>query len=150
MNVEQQIRNSKPLELRKKTIIHLMLSYHRVMERFNGALKPYDISLQQFNVLRILRGLKGAPASLGTLNERMVSPMSNTTRLVDKLISKGFVTRELCPNNRRKVEIRITGSGLSTLDEIDAVVDHTERQILETMEERELSEFNRLLDKIQV
>jgi len=90
------------------------------------ALKPYDVSLQQFNVLRILRGQKGTPANLSTIQERMVSKMSNTTRLVDKLIRKELVVRVTCPTNRRKVDISITPAGLKLLEEIDGIVNRKE------------------------
>ena len=72
------------------------------MKSLAGALKPFEVSIQQFNVLRILRGRKGVPANLSTLNERMVTKMSNTTRLVDKLLAKGYVDRVVCESNRRK------------------------------------------------
>lgn len=150
MNVEAYIRNTKPLELNKKSVIHLFLVYHRVTERFHAALKPFDVSLQQFNVLRILRGMNGTPAHLGTLNERMVTPMSNTTRLVDKLVRKGLVTRRVCPTNRRKVEILITGEGLETLKHIDPVIESVENEVLGNMSPRELEELNALLDRICV
>jgi DNA-binding MarR family transcriptional regulator len=150
MDVEAHIRNTKPLELNKKSVIHLFLVYHRVTDRFNAALKPFDVSLPQFNVLRILRGMKGKPAHLGTLNERMVTPMSNTTRLVDKLVRKGLVTRRICPTNRRKIEIQITVEGLKTLNDIDPVIESVEHEVLGNMSPRELEELNALLDRIHV
>ncbi len=150
MNVEAHIRNTKPLELGKKTVIHLFLVYHRVTDRFNAVLKPFDISLPQFNVLRILRGMDGKPAHLGTLNERMVTPMSNTTRLVDKLVRKGLVNRRVCPNNRRKIEIQITREGLEALNAIDPVIESVEHEVFGNMSDRELEELNALLDNIHV
>jgi DNA-binding MarR family transcriptional regulator len=85
-----------------------MLVNNKISEAIASSLKPYDVSQQQFNVLRILRGQNEKPANLSTLNERMISKMSNTTRLVDKLLLKGYVDRITCPSNRRKVEISIT------------------------------------------
>lgn len=149
MNVEEHIKNRKPLTLPKRSVIHLMLVYHRIMDRFGAALKPYDLTLPQFNVLRILRGMDGRPANLGSLNERMVTPMSNTTRLVDKLIAKGFVTREVCPTNRRKIEILITAQGRDALDVIDPVIEQSEAALLRRLDESELQELNRLLDKFE-
>jgi len=105
MNVEAKIKTDKSIPIRSKTIIHLSLVQTKINETIHSALKPFDISLQQFNVLRILRGQKGVPANLNTINERMVTKMSNTTRLVDKLIIKDFVARQICQKNRRKVEI---------------------------------------------
>ena len=105
MNVEKVIKTETKIPLKSRSIIHLFLVHNKVNEHLTKALKPFEVSLQQFNVLRILRGQKGKPANLSTLNERMINKMSNTTRLVDKLLAKGYVDRVVCPSNRRKVEI---------------------------------------------
>ncbi|HCO82007.1 MAG TPA: MarR family transcriptional regulator, partial [Arenibacter sp.] len=97
MNVEKIIKTDKQIPITSRTIIHLSLVESKINEMMTAALKPHGVSLQQFNVLRILRGQKGKPANLSTLNERMVTKMSNTTRLVDKLILKGYVDRMVCP-----------------------------------------------------
>ena len=81
----------------------------------------FDISEQQFNVLRILRGQKGIAANLSTVQERMVHKMSNTTRLIDKLIQKKLVKRNVCIENRRKIELFITEDGLDFLKKIDPI-----------------------------
>ena len=112
------------------------------------ALKPFEVSLQQFNVLRILRGQKGNPANLSTLNDRMVSRMSNTTRLVDKLIAKGLVHRNTCPENRRKVEIRLTDKGMESLNAMDRAVDAAEKKLMGSFTEGQLRELNDLLDRV--
>ncbi|MBT8184266.1 MAG: MarR family transcriptional regulator, partial [Eudoraea sp.] len=91
MSVEKRIGTRKELPLNSKTIIHQLLVHNTITETINKALKPYDVSAQQFNVLRILRGQKGKPANLTTINNRMVTKMSNTTRLVDKLLLKGYL-----------------------------------------------------------
>ena len=143
MNVEEVIKTNNKIPLYKRTIIHLSL----VMNKVASSLKPFELSIQQFNVLSILRGQKGKPANLSTINERMVSKMSNTTRLVDKLILKGYVQRSICEQNRRKVEILITESGLSILNEIDGILYETERNILKNFKESDLIELNELLNK---
>ena len=94
------------------------------------ALKPYGISIQQFNVLRILRGQKGVAANLSTVQERMINKMSNTTRLIDKLIEKSFVERIICKENRRKIELFITNKGLVFLNNIDPVIDKVEEKMI--------------------
>ena len=106
MNVEEIIKTNAEIPVKKRTIIHMQLVHNKMEDMLAGALKPFEVSLQQFNVLRILRGQKGNPANLSTLNERMVSKMSNTTRLVDKLLNKGFVQREVCESNRRNKDAR--------------------------------------------
>ena len=147
MNVEKIIKTEKEIPLKQRTIIHLSLVTNKISEITSVELKPFDVSLQQFNVLRILRGQKGKPANLSTLNERMVTKMSNTTRLVDKLITKGFVDRITCESNRRKVEINITDKGLKVLLEMDIAMKKAEEEILKKLTDQDLIQLNILLDK---
>jgi DNA-binding MarR family transcriptional regulator len=148
MNVEERIKTETPLPLPRRTIIHLMLINNLIGEQMTQALKPFEVSLQQFNVLRILRGQKGKPANLSTLNDRMVSKMSNTTRLVDKLIAKGLADRNTCPENRRKVEIRLTEKGRESLKVMDRAVEEAEARLMGSLSEEELRQLNGLLDKV--
>lgn len=147
MNVEEAIKTNSKIPLKKRTIIHLSLVHNKVNEQVSSILKPFELSVQQFNVLRILRGQKGVPANLSTINERMVTKMSNTTRLVDKLITKGYVQRNICKQNRRKVEISITNGGLDFLNEIDGMLFAKEEEILHDFTNQELEHLNTLLDK---
>ncbi|MDX1767891.1 MAG: MarR family transcriptional regulator [Arenibacter troitsensis] len=147
MNVEKIIKTEKQIPITSRTIIHLSLVEAKINEMMTAALKPHGVSLQQFNVLRILRGQKGKPANLSTLNERMVTKMSNTTRLVDKLILKGYVDRMVCPSNRRKVEINITSKGESALALMDVALKETEEKLLQNFSIEDLRSINELLDK---
>ncbi|MFD2585450.1 MarR family winged helix-turn-helix transcriptional regulator [Croceitalea marina] len=147
MNVEKIIKTKKEIPIETKTIIHLSLVNSKLNDAMTQALKPFDVSLQQFNVLRILRGQKGSPANLSTLNERMVTKMSNTTRLVDKLLLKGFVKRQICPSNRRKIEINITSEGEQSLKEMDKAIELAEAEVLVGFTHQDLEELNTLLDK---
>ena len=147
MNVEQIIKTDKEIPLQSRTIIHFMLVNNKINEAIANVLKPFEVSLQQFNVLRILRGQNGRPANLSTLNERMVTKMSNTTRLVDKLLAKGFVNRVICPTNRRKVEISITSRGKQMLLKMDKAMQNAEEEILKNVSKKELEQLNRLFNK---
>ncbi|MDL5510808.1 MarR family transcriptional regulator [Arenibacter sp. M-2] len=147
MNVEKIIKTEKQIPLASRTLIHLSLVESKINEIMTTALKPHGVSLQQFNVLRILRGQKGRPANLSTLNERMVTKMSNTTRLVDKLILKGYVDRMVCPSNRRKVEINITVQGETALTEMDFAMKEAEEKLLKNFTVEDLTTLNALLDK---
>ena len=147
MNVEEIIKTNAEIPVKKRTIIHMQLVHNKMEDILSGALKPFEVSLQQFNVLRILRGQKGLPANLSTLNERMVTKMSNTTRLVDKLLNKGYVQREVCESNRRKIEIYITALGSSELEKMDKAIQDAEAQILKQFTNQELIQLNTLLDK---
>ena len=94
--------------LARELVVETLRTSYWANERIQTLLKSYELSLQQFNVLRILRGRKGRPANLSDVQKSMISKMSNTTRLIDKLILKGLVTRETSPENRRKIDINIT------------------------------------------
>ena len=147
MNVEAAIKTEKQIPLKRRTVIHMLLVYNKINERLTKALKPYEVSLQQFNVLRILRGQNGEPANLSTLNERMISKMSNTSRLVDKLLYKGLVKRFICASNRRKVEITITPKGESVLLEMDKVIENAENELVSDFSSEDLEKLNSLLNK---
>lgn len=147
MNIEEILKTDKKMELASRTVIHLLLVNNKVNASLTAILKPFDVSIQQFNVLRILRGQKGKPANLQTLNERMVTKMSNTTRLVDKLILKGYVKRETCEANRRKIEIYITKKGEKELSSMDIAMDNNDKQIVQNFTEEELEYLNVLFDK---
>ncbi|ETN96910.1 MarR family winged helix-turn-helix transcriptional regulator [Zhouia amylolytica] len=133
-----------------KAVVNLVYTANIISDKITDALKPFDVSTPQFNVLRILRGQKGKPANLSTIQERMIHKMSNTTRLVDKLIDKNFVKRHTCEQNRRKVEIFITNDGLNALIEMDKAVCEAEQQIIVELSKEELNTLNNLLDKLRV
>ena len=147
MNVEAHIKTNKELSLKSRSIIHITLINNKVNEELIQALKPFEVSLQQFNVLRILKGQNGEAANLSTLNERMVTKMSNTTRLVDKLIAKNLVRRNICIENRRKVEIYITKKGEAQLVGMSNAVKAAEKEITKNLSDEELNQLNHLLDK---
>jgi|TARA_B100002019_G_scaffold164998_1_gene142538 MarR family 2-MHQ and catechol resistance regulon transcriptional repressor len=138
----------KSLELAKNTVVGILKAGCKVEECIGNTLKSSDISLQQFNVLRILRGRKGIPANLQTVQKRMIHKMSNTTRLVDKLIVKELVVRKTCKENRRKIEITITDKGLEVLSQLDTKIQETEAIILQPLNLEEQKTLRSLINKI--
>jgi DNA-binding MarR family transcriptional regulator len=146
MNVEEVIKTQKKIPPEARTIIHLLLVHTHINETITNVLKPFEVSPEQFNVLRILKGQGDKAANLCTLNERMVTRMSNTTRLVDKLIAKGYVSRTICQANRRKVEIRITGEGKEALNEMNEAIKNAEALLLKKFSRTDLLQLNALLD----
>lgn len=147
MKIEDAIKSTSPLAPGKRTVLNIMYTQIVVAEKFNDILKPFDISPEQFNVLRILRGQKGKPANMHIIQERMIARTSNTTRLVDKLLLKGLVTREICSLNRRKMDICITEAGLALLKELDPNVDEHEMSFSGNLNHVELEQLNHLLEK---
>ena len=150
MSLADELKLGKHIDVRKKTIVHLMYIGDYILNEINTALKPYQISNQQYNVLRILRGQKGNPVSLSDVQSRMIHKNSNTTRLIDKLEVKKLVKREVDTTNRRKVKIQITKEGLSTLTKLDPIIDHLEAEILKRMELKDHDVLNEYLEKIRI
>lgn len=147
--LEDIIKTKTEISLAKKTVLNISLTNVNFKDSLSDVLKPFDISMEQFNVLRILRGQHGQPTNLQDIHDRMISKMSNTTRLVDKLIVKGYVERFTCKKNRRKVEIFITQQGLEALHMIDPQVLLAERQLTEPLSIDELNTLNTLLTKLR-
>ena len=146
--LEEVLKISKSIPLSKATVIRVFYSNNGIKDELLSALKPFDLSIEQFNVLRILRGQKGQPITLQDIQDRMVSKMSNTTRLVDKLIKKDFVHRQTCKTNRRKVDISITDEGLAILKTLDPLIDQAEQNVTQNLSKKELEQLNTLLSKL--
>lgn len=146
--LETILKSTAKLSDSKTTVISVFHINNIIKDALLLQLKPFDLSIEQYNVLRILRGQKGNPINLQDIQERMINKMSNTTRLVDKLIKKDFVKRIICKNNRRKVEISITKLGLEILKELDPKIDGTENTITSPLNTEELKQLNNLLLKL--
>ena len=149
MKIEEIIKSNSALPLAKKTLLNLMYTQICASEKFNEVLKVYDVSVEQFNVLRILKGQKGNPVNMSDIQERMVAKTSNTTRLVDKLLLKELCTRKVCPENRRKIEVLITEKGLQLLEKINPEVEEFENKWAEKLNIEELEALNLLLEKLR-
>ncbi len=131
------------------TIENILQTGNWMNETFSDHLKQYALSIQQYQVLRSLRDLKGEPADLLTLSAQMVSKNSNTTRLVEKLRLKKLISRVQNEENRRKVDITITEKGLALLAEIDFLQPQFENDVVQNLTEDEIRTLNILLEKIR-
>lgn len=149
MQIENAIKSIHNLAISTKTVVNMMYTSRIIEEAIIGVLKQYDLTTPQYNVLRILRGQNGHPANLSTLQDRMIDKSSNTTRLVDKLIRKGWVKRNVCELNRRKIEMFITEDGLIILKQLDPIIEHNNKNILSNLSNNELERLNELLDKLR-
>lgn len=147
MKIEEVIKSTVPLDAAKKVILNFTYTQNVIGDKFHEILKPYDISREQYNVLRILRGQKGCPVNMCIIQERMLAKSSNTTRLIDKLLLKDYVTREVCPDNRRKIEVLITLKGLNILTELDPIIIEHEQLFAKNLTPDELLQLNILLEK---
>jgi len=135
--------------MKPKNVVVEVLKAGSVMEEsLSMSLKPYRLTLQQFNLLRILRGQKGKAANLKTVQQRMIHRMSNITRLVDKLIAKNLVCRTTCKNNRREIELFISEKGMKVLHELDPIIEDAESHLIESLTPSEQKTFYTSLKKI--
>ena len=148
MSLEQDIKQDKFGSEFQKAAINIMYTSGWVYNGNSTSLKPHGITPEQFNVLRILRGSHPKQMMLSDITSRMIDKSSNCTRLVEKLRIKGFVSREICENNRRQVDIGITAKGLSLLAKIDKVSEAWISNI-KNISQAEAKELNRILDKIR-
>lgn len=128
-----------------KATLNILYTANWISGHQNAFFKPFGISPQQFNILRILNGAD-KPLKVHTIKERMVEKSPNTTRLMDKLCAKNLIGREHCPNDRRVVYSSITSKGRNLLIEISK---HLKTDVLENLTEEEAKILSGLLDKIR-
>ncbi len=149
MKIEQEIRQRKFKNEYQKAHINLLFTASWLSQHSARILKPYGISWQQFNLLRILKGMHPEPATVKVLTERMIDKMSNASRLVEKLKKKELVERRVCPQDRRRVDIRITEQGLKSLDEISRRMEEGLQKRMSNISIEEAAKLNALLDKMR-
>jgi len=148
MKIEEAIQQKTFRSQQQKLAINLLYTTNWLQYQYNQFFKDVDLTTQQFNVLRILRGQHPNYCTLKTIKERMLDRMSDASRIVDKLVTKGLVIRHECPNDRRSVNLLISEKGLILLKSLD-VIDEQMKQIFSTLSEKEVEELNRLLDKLR-
>ena len=148
MGIDLDIRQSKFRNEHHKAGINLLYTYGWVMERTKELLASEDITPQQFNILRILRGSHPQPLSTLQIRERMIDKMSDTSRIVDRLITKGLVKKGICKSDRRLVDVIITDKGKKMLERLDKRQDELDN-IIGNLSEKEAAILSELLDKIR-
>jgi DNA-binding MarR family transcriptional regulator len=149
MRIEEEIKqNKKFVNEYEKLLINILFTASWLESGNIQRLKPFGISPQQYNVLRILRGSSPNPLMLSDISGRMIDKNSNATRLVEKLRLKNLVKREVCENNRRQVDIVITKKGLDLLADIDKEAD-TWFNSMKSLTKSEAEQLNEALDKLR-
>lgn len=148
MGIQKDIRQDKFRNERHKAMVNILFTYGWVLEKLKDIVSAEDITHQQFNILRILRGAHPTPLSTLTIRERMIDKMSDTSRLVDRLLSKGLVKKVICKKDRRLVDVTISDKGLKMLERLDQSQDEMD-SILGNLSEKESSGLSKLLDKIR-
>ncbi|GGD58099.1 MarR family transcriptional regulator [Emticicia aquatilis] len=149
MSIEKDIKQQKPFKSTyQKVVVNIMYTSNWMSSEQQGLLKPFDLSAQQYNVLRILRGQYPNPITVNGIIERMLDKMSNASRLVDKLLLKGYVSRCDNADDRRACDIRITESGSQVLKQIDEIQATWEKSN-HFLSDEEAETLSRLLDKLR-
>lgn len=145
--INEIVQGKDVINIEKRTVLNVFYTYYEIYATLSELTKKHEITLEQFNVLRILRGQKQQPINMGEIQERMVARSSNSTRIVDKLVEKGLVDRSICPYNKRKMEIVITNQGLDKLSKLDPEIEDMEKQLSKNLSLGELLHLNELLTK---
>ncbi|MFC4263094.1 MarR family winged helix-turn-helix transcriptional regulator [Ferruginibacter yonginensis] len=147
MSLEKDINQTKFRNEHQKMMINLIYTTNWMTEKLKAVFDKEDITSQQFNILRILRGA-GAPISTAQIRERMLDKMSDTSRIVDRLVTKGLVKKNVCTLDKRKVDVNITAKGKKLLEKID-VYEVKMDEVTSSISEAEAKTINKLLDKLR-
>jgi len=148
VGIEKDIHQNNFSSARQKAMINLLYTYGWVIEKIKAFLAQEDITHQQFNILRILRGSHPQPLSTLQIRERMLDKMSDTSRIVDRLIVKGLVKKSTCATDKRLVDVTITDKGQKLLKKIDAEADPV-LEIMSNLSEKDAEALSSLLDKLR-
>lgn len=150
MEIEEAIKQKKPFKNEKhRATVNLLFTNNIVRDRHKTILKAYDLTLQQFNVLRILRGAN-QPISTRIIRDRLVDKMADASRLVDRLAQKSLVDRTTSQGDKRLVDVSLSSAGQDLLKRIDAEKMPALYDLLGQLTEDEAAVLNKLLDKIRL
>jgi len=148
MKLEEEIKQKSFKNEYHKLVVNLVYTGNWVGAKNSDQLKQHKLTLQQYNLLRILRGQYPNPATVNLLIERMLDKMSNASRIVDRLLAKKLVERKTCSNDRRCVDVIITQKGLQLLEKIDLLEKDLNNEF-KNLSIKEAKELNKLLDKLR-
>lgn len=148
MRLEDEIKQYTFRNCHQKLLINLFYTYNILSTRMQELLKGENLTMQQFNILRILRGQHPNPATNSLVKERMLDKNSDVTRIIDRMVRDGFVERKSCKADRRRVDITITDKGLAALARIDERDDQMD-SISKGLSDQEALLLNEMLDKLR-
>lgn len=148
MEIEKEIYNKKFEDNHQKAVVNLIYTYGWITNLLKLKLNKYSITLQQFNILRILRGQYPNPATVNILKERMLDKMSDASRIVERLVQKDLVKRCVSNKDRRAVDILISQKGLDILQKLDTEVS-LKNLLSKNLSDEEANAISGLLDKMR-
>ena len=147
MSINKDIKQESFKNQHQKAMVNLIFTYNWTTEQLKQLFEEEGLTMQQFNILRILRG-SSKPLSTLQIRERMLDKMSDSSRIVDRLILKGLVKKITCKTDKRLVDVTIAARGLKILEKLDAQEDKMEN-IFKALTKTEAETLNTLLDKIR-
>lgn len=148
MLLEKEIHQKNFKSPQQKLAINLIYTTNWLNYSYHQHFKQYKITVQQFNVLRILRGQHPHYSSLKLIKARMLDRVSDASRIVDKLVEKKYILRHQCPNDRRSVNLLISDKGLAVLKDLD-VIDDTTKDLFKNLSHKDIDKLNHLLDRLR-
>lgn len=148
MKLEEEIKQKTFISPYHRLTVNILFTASWLNTQTIRVLKPFGITPQQYNVLRILRGQNQKPASVGLIQERMLDKSSNASRLIDKLVEKKLIDRKTCPEDRRQVDIRINQKGLDLLQDVEPNIDHMD-SVFNSLSEEEATIAGDLIDRLR-
>lgn len=148
MRIEDEIQQTKPFRSDyQKAAVNMLYTQGWIMEHMRKLFQPFDITVKQYNILRILKGA-GKPISTSVIRERLIDKMSDTTRIIDRMLAKGLVEKNNCKSDKRLVDITISEKGIALLKKIEKKTKEMDR-IFKALTLKETQELNFLLDKLR-
>jgi DNA-binding MarR family transcriptional regulator len=148
MEIEKEIYNRKFENSHQKAVVNLLYTYGWITNLLRLLLNKHNVTLQQYNILRILRGHHPNPATINILKERMLDKMSDASRIVERLVQKDLVIRCVSDKDRRAVDILISQNGLDILQKLDTEIS-LKAMLSNNISEDEASTLSGLLDKMR-
>jgi DNA-binding MarR family transcriptional regulator len=150
MSIETDIKQGTPFKSPyHRAMVNVLYTSNWIANQQAQLLKPSGLTLQQYNVLRILRGQHPSPVKVSDITERMLDKMSNASRLVDKLVLKDLVLRTECPSDRRAVDVTITDAGLDLLKQLDEDIEGLNEEMSDKLTMEEAVKLSELLDRLR-
>jgi len=149
VKLEEEIKQKKFKSEYQKLLLNVIFTGNWLNSQSIKAFKPFGVSPQQYNVLRILKGQHPDAITVNQIAERMLDKNSNASRLVDKLVVKALVKREICEKDRRQMDVAITDKGLKLLTEMENNIEHIDQVISKSVTKKEAEQLNAILDKIR-
>ncbi len=148
--LQDELQQTRPFRSAAEEATVALIKTADVARRvLSQVVEKQDITLQQYNVLRILRGARGEPLPTLEIRERLIEPTPGITGLLDRLEAKGLVRRERCPSDRRQVHCWITAKGLAVLEELDAPMLEADERLSGRLAQMERKELIRLLSEVR-